>query len=163
MWNKSFSLLTNKDFEKIKKHFIYEIMYPDFPITEDLWKKIKIIKENKTEYYRLYRQTDKWKKARDKYRTSEKGKRVQWKLNQTYTQKEEIKEIRKPGGEWRKKLNKWRNSWDKEYFKKNPELRIIARLRTRIYKTLQDEGLVKDEEVYKLCGCNRNYLILDFF
>ena len=76
MWNKSFSLLTNKDFEKIKKHFIYEIMYPDFPITEDLWKKIKIIKENKTEYYRLYRQTDKWKKARDKYRTSEKGYRI---------------------------------------------------------------------------------------
>ena len=46
MWNKRFSLLTHKDFEKIKKHFIYEIMYPDFVITEDLWEKIKIIKKN---------------------------------------------------------------------------------------------------------------------
>lgn len=159
MWNKSFSLLSEKDFKKIKEHFIYEIMYPDFIINEDLWEKIKIIKNNKTEYYRLYRQTESWKKARDKYRASEKGKRVQHKLNQTYTQKEEIKEIRKAGGEWRKKMNVWRNSWDKENFKKNPELRVVARLRTRVYTVLKDEGLVKEEEVFSICGCSRNELI----
>ena len=159
MWDKSFSLLTEKDLEKIKKHFIYEIMYPDFEITEDLWEKIKVIKNNKTEYYRLYRQTDGWKKARDKYRKSNKGKLVQRKLNQTYTQKEEIKELRKSGGEWRKKLNKWRNAWDKKNFKENPELRVVARLRTRVYTVLKDEGLVKEKEVFDICGCSRNELI----
>ena len=77
---KTFQELTDLDIEKIKSHFIYEVLFQNLPLSENSWLKIQDkwqeLQNNKTEYEKVRRQSSKWKLARDRYRNSSKGKRT---------------------------------------------------------------------------------------
>ena len=160
-FTKSFQELNYVDKEKIKSSFIYEVLFKDLPITEETWLKIQAkwqeLQNNKTEYERVRRQSSKWKLARDKYRNSSKGKRVQLKLNRTYASKEETK-ITRASKEWQENRKYNRNKWDKED-RKRPERKVSSRLRSRLYYALRDVGKFKESEAYKIFGCSKEFLI----
>ena len=158
---KTFLELTNIDKDKIKSHFIYEVLFKDVPLSENSWHEIQNkwleLQNNKKEYERVRRQSTIWKEARDRYRKSPKGKRAQLKLNRTYSSKDETKQLR-ASKEWQENRKYNRNKWDREDRKK-PERKVSARLRSRLYYALRDIGKFKEAESYKIFGCSREFLL----
>ena len=67
-FTKDFEELTKLDKEKIKRHFIYEVLFNDQTLNENLWVQIKNkrqeLQNNKREYEKVRRQSSKWKLAR---------------------------------------------------------------------------------------------------
>tara|TARA_Y100000816_G_C26008916_1_gene527434 strand:+ start:173 stop:1015 length:843 start_codon:yes stop_codon:yes gene_type:complete len=118
--------------------------------------KKRMLKLSKEEKYEI------WKKARLKYRSTEKGRAARKKWKQSEKSKEYDRKYRKEymkDPENREKVNKWNRKYSYEKYHNDVEFRLRHRLSNVMRRAVRAQRTGKSKKTAEIVGCDFQFLI----